>query len=51
MCMQSQCALCDRGQQEDRFIPVQFRTITHRLRAQEQQRQQQRQQQQQQQVI
>ena len=40
MCMQSQCTLCDRGQQEDRFIPVQFGTITHRLRAQQQQQQQ-----------
>ena len=28
-----QCTLCDRGQQEDRFIPVQLRTITHCLRA------------------
>ena len=27
------CILCDRGQQEDRFIPVQFRAITHCLLA------------------
>ena len=33
MCMQSHCTSCDRGQQADRFIPVQFRTITPRLRA------------------
>ena len=33
MCMSWQCTFCDRGQQEDRFIPVQLRTITHRLRA------------------
>ena len=45
--MQSQCTLCDRGQQEDRFIPVQFRKITHRLREQQQQLQQTQQQQQQ----
>ena len=33
MCKQSHCTSCDRGQQADRFIPVQFRTITPRLRA------------------
>ena len=33
MYMQSHCTVCDRGQQEDRFIPVRLRTITHRLRA------------------
>ena len=31
--------ICDRGQQADRFIPVQFKTNTHRLRAQPQQQQ------------
>ena len=33
MCMQSHCTFCDRDQQADRFIPVQFRTITHCLLA------------------
>ena len=33
LCMSLQRTLCDRGQQEDLSIPVQFRTITHCLRA------------------